>query len=273
MRSGASVRARNLKPSLFKNELLAVADPLYTVIFEGLWCLADREGRLEDRPAKIHFDINPGRSFDTTERSLTWLHENGFILRYQVGGVRYIQVLTFKEHQNPHQKEPPSKIPAPEASTGLAPDLPGSDTIQASVEHGSGRASSSESPFPLPESPSPEVSGAPPARADKQPKPEGEMAIALRDLGVVVRSIDPVLIGWVKDGFTTQQAIDAVGIARIRKPHPEAIPANYLDKILRQPARPPPASVPLADRITWRPPDDDGPNGCTPPNSTPSSKH
>jgi hypothetical protein len=83
--------------------------------------------------------------------------------------------------------------------------------------------------------------------------PEGEMAIALRDLGVVVRSIDPVLHGWVRD-FTTQQAVDAVGIARIRKPHPEAIPANYLDKILRQPIRPPPSAV---DRVTWRPPTDE----------------
>jgi hypothetical protein len=115
-------------------------------------------------------------------------------------------------------------------------------------------------------------SAAPTALADKQPKPEGEMAIALRNLGVVVRSIDPVLIAWVKDGFTTQQAVDAVGIARIRKPHPEAIPANYLDKILRQPARPPPQAVKAVDRITWRPPPDDDPP-CTPPNSTPSSKH
>lgn len=87
------------------------------------------------------------------------------------------------------------------------------------------------------------------------PTPAGEMAIALRDLGVVVKSTDPVLREWLELGYTTQQAVDAVGIARIRKPHPEAIPANYLDKILRQPARPPPMSQ--ADRVTWRPPPDD----------------
>lgn len=110
------------------------------------------------------------------------------------------------------------------------------------------------------------------APAGKQPTPEGEMAIALRDLGVVVRSIDPVLIAWIREGYTTQQAVDAVGIARIRKPHPEPIAANYLDKILRQPARPPPAQTKLADRITWRPPPDEEP-GCTPPNTTPSNKH
>lgn len=234
------MRARNLKPSLFKNELLAVADPLYTVIFEGLWCLADREGRLEDRPAKIHFDINPGRAFDTTERSLTWLHDNGFILRYQVGQGRYIQVVTFAEHQNPHQKEPASKIPAACPVSSHAPDKPDVGTGPASDLHQSCRASSSESPFPIPESPSPEASGAPPARPNGNSTPEGDMAIALRNLGVAVKSTDPVLHGWVRDGVTVEQARDAVGLARIRKPT-GPIPANYLDPILREPIKPPAA--------------------------------
>jgi hypothetical protein len=70
--------------------------------------------------------------------------------------------------------------------------------------------------------------------------PAGEMAIALRDLGVATTSDDPTLISWLRDGFTVQQATDAVGIARIRKPHPERIPGKYLDTILRSPARAPP---------------------------------
>lgn len=70
--------------------------------------------------------------------------------------------------------------------------------------------------------------------------PAGEMAIALRDLGVATTSDDPTLIAWLRDGFTVQQATDAVGIARIRKPHPERIPGKYLDTILRSPARAPP---------------------------------
>ncbi len=92
-----------------------------------------------------------------------------------------------------------------------------------------------------------------------QQTPEGEMAIALRDLGVAVASSDRILIGWVSAGFTTAQAVEAVGIARIRKPWPERIPANYLDPILRQPRKPPKSS---ADRITWRP-DSDETGPCT----------
>lgn len=118
------MRARNLKPAIFKNEFLAVSDPLYTIIFEGLWCLADREGRLEDRPAKIHMEINPGRAFEGTEKSLAWLAENGFIHRYSIGKARYIQVIKFYLHQNPHQKEASSTIPKPGASLVQAPDEP-----------------------------------------------------------------------------------------------------------------------------------------------------
>lgn len=130
-----------MKPSLFKNELLATSDALYTWIFEGLWCLADREGRLEDRPRKIHLEINAGRAYESTESALNWLAENAFIVRYQHGPDRYIQVARFGKHQNPHVREPQSTIPAPCASTVLAPD-----------EHQSGPALS---PFPLPDSPSP----------------------------------------------------------------------------------------------------------------------
>ena len=126
------MRARSLKPSLFKNELLAVADPLHTVVFSGLWCLADREGRLEDRPARIHFDVNPGRPFDGTCRALDWLAQHGFIVRYEADGKRLIQVVNFAKHQNPHCKEAPSTLPAPcehSASTVLAVLTPDSGLL------------------------------------------------------------------------------------------------------------------------------------------------
>lgn len=117
------MRARSLKPGIFTNELLAVADPLYTLIFEGLWCLADREGRLEDRPAKIHIAINPGRSFEGTTKALEWLADNGFILRYQVGLVKLVQVIAFSKHQKPHQNEKPTELPPPPSTNGASPLL------------------------------------------------------------------------------------------------------------------------------------------------------
>ena len=72
------MRARNLKPGLFKNEILGSADALLTILFEGLWCMADREGRLEDRPLRICAVIFPYRRTVTERRMntmLQWLFE------------------------------------------------------------------------------------------------------------------------------------------------------------------------------------------------------
>lgn len=104
-------RARNIKPALFKNEVLGVADPLLTLLFEGLWVLADRSGRMEDRPLRIRGEIFPYRDGLDMNAMLDWLQEAAFITRYKVGGASYIQVLNFEKHQNPHKNEPASTIP------------------------------------------------------------------------------------------------------------------------------------------------------------------
>ena len=104
-------RARNIKPALFKNEVLGVADPLFTLCFEGLWLLADRDGRLEDRPIRIKAEIFPYRDGLQIENILDWLACNGFIIRYQYGENRYIQIINFAKHQNPHKNEAASEIP------------------------------------------------------------------------------------------------------------------------------------------------------------------
>lgn len=119
------MRARSIKPGICDNELLGTADPFCTLLFERLWMMADREGRLEDRPLRIKAQAFPYREGLDIQPLLAWLTENGFIRRYTVDGARYIQVAKFTEHQSPHVKEAPSKIPAPDspgASTSPAPD-------------------------------------------------------------------------------------------------------------------------------------------------------
>lgn len=104
-------RARNIKPSIFKNEILGTIDPLYTILFESLWCQADREGRLEDRPLRIKAETFPYRENLDINVYLTELDKLGFIRRYKVAGVGYIQVTNFLKHQNPHKTEKASVIP------------------------------------------------------------------------------------------------------------------------------------------------------------------
>lgn len=113
-------RSRNIKPGFFKNEDLAECSPWARLCFAGLWTLADREGRLEDRPKRIKGDLFPFDSIEV-EPLLVELTRYRFIVRYEGDDVRVIQIVEFLKHQNPHFKEAPSVLPSIE-SLGLCPD-------------------------------------------------------------------------------------------------------------------------------------------------------
>ena len=104
-------RARNIKPALFKNEVLGVADPIATLLFVGLWTLADRRGILEDRPLRIKAEVFPYREGIDADGLLAWLDKHDFIQRYEVDGKACIQINNFEKHQNPHKNEEPSELP------------------------------------------------------------------------------------------------------------------------------------------------------------------
>lgn len=128
-------RSRNIKPGFFKNEDLVELPFEYRLLFIGLWTMADREGRLEDRPKRIRIEAFPADNVDV-DAGLQALADSGFIVRYCVDGMGYIAIPTWCSHQNPHQKEAASTIPAPpkpETSTGLAPDSPETNTSAAGL--------------------------------------------------------------------------------------------------------------------------------------------
>ncbi len=103
-------RARNIKPGFFKNLQVADCQPLARLLFQGLWCLADREGRLSDQPRLIKAECLPYDDCNV-DALLSELAEHGLIARYEAGGQKCIMVLTFKKHQNPHLKEQASELP------------------------------------------------------------------------------------------------------------------------------------------------------------------
>ncbi|VTU34225.1 hypothetical protein [Variovorax sp. RA8] len=103
-------RARNIKPGFFKNEDLAECSAFARLCFAGLWTLADREGRLEDRAKKIKGELFPFDSIEV-EPLLQELVLWGFIKRYQWAGVRYIRIVAFVKHQVPHGTEKDGQIP------------------------------------------------------------------------------------------------------------------------------------------------------------------
>ena len=108
-------RTRSIKPGFFDNEILGDLPPLTRLLFIGLWCIADREGRLEDRPKRIKKALLGYDDVSTNDVSemLQELHDGGFIVRYAIQGEDFIQVVNFTKHQNPHVKEKASEIPPP----------------------------------------------------------------------------------------------------------------------------------------------------------------
>lgn len=132
-------RARGIKPGFFKNEELVELPFEARLLFIGLWTLADREGRTEDRPKRIKMEIFPADSVDV-DSLLSQLAATGMLLRYSHDGERFLQIVNFVRHQNPHRDERPSTIPAPgfggepESNAQASQDKHGASTVQAQCD-------------------------------------------------------------------------------------------------------------------------------------------
>jgi len=112
-------RIRALKPDFFKDEDLAILPCEARLLYAGLWCFADREGRLEDRPKYLKVEIFPYDNINI-EKLLNLLStpniperpEKCFIRRYTVNDRKYIDIPEFLKHQSPHNTEKESALPS-----------------------------------------------------------------------------------------------------------------------------------------------------------------
>jgi len=129
-------RSRILKPGFFLNEQLAALSFQARLCFAGLWLLADREGRLVDRPRRIKAELFPYDALEL-EPIIAALSDAGFIQRYIVNDTAYIAIPKFTDHQNPHVRETKSLLPAPDkaqprhslGTTKAMPRLPVIDPV------------------------------------------------------------------------------------------------------------------------------------------------
>jgi hypothetical protein len=112
--TGEFMRDRILRFSYFSNEVLATLDDKAQKLFLGLTCMADREGKLEDRPCRIRGLLFPYSPDLDIEKLLNILTNAKFIMRYMVNGENYILIPKFLKHQSIHQHEKASVIPYPE---------------------------------------------------------------------------------------------------------------------------------------------------------------
>jgi hypothetical protein len=122
------MRTRSIRPGFFTNDTLGELQPVVRLLFAGLWTVADRDGRLLDRPKKLKAEL---LAYDhvNVDKALDQLATKGFIERYEGGGERCIQVHNWRKHQHPHPREDASVLPAPngyeagpELTTGSDPE-------------------------------------------------------------------------------------------------------------------------------------------------------
>ena len=104
-------RARNIKARHYGQRSVSRHGSADAPLFIYLWMLADREGRMEDRPKRIAAQALPYDRAANVEDMLDELTAAGFIARYQVGADKFIQIVNFVKHQNPHGTERNSEIP------------------------------------------------------------------------------------------------------------------------------------------------------------------
>lgn len=105
-------RARTIKAAFFTDSRVGAVRPYARLLFQGLWCLADRNGRLPDDPDEIGVQILP---YDLTDpdyidaggvaASLDELAAVKLIRRYTVEGCAYIEIPKFGKHQRLYDNE------------------------------------------------------------------------------------------------------------------------------------------------------------------------
>lgn len=129
-------RIRTIKPSFFTSLTITELPLSARLTFIGLWTYADDEGRGVDDPRLVKAEVWPLDDDMTArkiDRDLARLAADGLIIRYQVGGRRFLQITNWGEHQRVNRPTP-SKHPAPTLESTMS--APAQITEPTSQPHG-----------------------------------------------------------------------------------------------------------------------------------------
>lgn len=116
-------RIRSIKPGFCTSEPINELSIPCELHFVKLWTYCDDHGRALDNPKLIKAAIWPLRdevTFASVEEWQAELEVNGRIIRYEVGGRRYFQVVNWTEHQKPQH---PKDSDFPEADSAIHESL------------------------------------------------------------------------------------------------------------------------------------------------------
>lgn len=117
-------RIRTVKPELFEHEELfdcgqrvfpGPGGALVTLVYQELWCLADREGRLLWRPRTVLRRLGGHYEREHVALAFEALVSDGFVVVYEATvsekPARVAWIPSFRSHQIPNSKEAQSKLP------------------------------------------------------------------------------------------------------------------------------------------------------------------
>ena len=152
-------RIRTIKPEFFTSDDVCMLPMAARLLYIGVWCEADREGRLEWRPRNLKRRYLPDDDVDI-EALCQLLIDAGLVVIYG-DGLAYVP--TFGKHQHVNPREAQSALPAPsepkiDACTTRAPRVTDGDSTVSDAqggregkegkgkEHASGNASRKRAP-------------------------------------------------------------------------------------------------------------------------------
>jgi hypothetical protein len=114
------MKIRSVRPEFFSDSTIARLSPWARLLYVGLWCYVDDEGRGQYLPKAIEGAIFPFDDVDI-KALLTELEEYGRIVRYAADGEEYFHIPTFETYQKPNRKYE-SRLPAPTEQLTLMAD-------------------------------------------------------------------------------------------------------------------------------------------------------
>jgi hypothetical protein len=103
----------------FSDPNLCDLEPHARLLLAALWCMADREGRLEDDARRIRAAAFPYEPNLDVDGMLTALAALDMIMRYEADGQPVIWIVDFLDHQTPHVRETASRLSAYEPKADL----------------------------------------------------------------------------------------------------------------------------------------------------------
>ena len=111
-------RIRTVKPEFLRHWKLYCSEKEHKLplrlAFEGLWMVADREGRFRWQPHELKLDCLPYDDVDFS-KVLEALRATGFIIKYTVDNECFGWIPSWKKHQVINVREAQSKLPEPPA--------------------------------------------------------------------------------------------------------------------------------------------------------------